>query len=263
MVMAKCYKVKKPLEILEESDQDKIHDTAMKVLNEVGIKMDHPEVLKLFKANGCEVDEAKKVVKIPESLIKEELNVKSVVFRENEEELVEYRAKPNFRVLGKRLGKDMKAAAARIAGLSAQEIRALLSGMTLSLDLDGRRLELEPEGVEIERLEKEHLKVINEGSLTVALDPQLTQELVDEGIVRDLVRGIQQLRKEMGLDVTDRIELAVHGSEALQKAVERFQDHLKAETLAVAWSWRAVDAAKEIECGEETCSVSVRKASMR
>jgi trimethylamine--corrinoid protein Co-methyltransferase len=73
MVMAKCYKVKKPLEILEESDQDKIHETAMKVLNEVGIKMDHPEVLKLFKANGCEVDEAKKVVKIPESLIKEEL----------------------------------------------------------------------------------------------------------------------------------------------------------------------------------------------
>ncbi len=73
MVMAKCYKVKKPLDILEKSEVDKIHQTAMKVLGEVGVKMDHPEALKLFKANGCEVDEAKKVVKIPESLVMEQL----------------------------------------------------------------------------------------------------------------------------------------------------------------------------------------------
>jgi isoleucyl-tRNA synthetase len=193
-------------------------------------------------------------------LIKEELNVKSILFRENEEDLVEYRAKPNFRVLGKKLGKDMKAAAARIAKLGPAEIKTLLSGRPLSLELDGKSLELAPDGVEIERLEKEHLKVINEGSLTVALDPKLTEELVDEGIVRDLVRGVQNLRKEMGLEVTDRIDLSVHGSEALRKAVERFQEHLKAETLAVSWSWRKSEAPKEIECGEETCSVSVSKA---
>jgi isoleucyl-tRNA synthetase len=194
-------------------------------------------------------------------LIKEELNVKSVLFRENEEDLVEYRAKPNFRVLGKRLGKDMKAAAARIQELGPAEITVLLSGRPVSLELDGKSLEIAPDGVEIERLEKENLKVINEGSLTVALDPRLTEELVDEGIVRDLVRGVQNLRKEMGLEVTDRIDLSVHGSEALKKAVERFQEHLKAETLAVSWSWRKSDAPKEIECGEETCSVSVSKAT--
>ena len=73
MVMTKCFKVKKPLDILEKSDEDKIHQTTMKILEEIGVKMDHPEVLKLFKTNGCEVDEAKRVVKIPESLIKEQL----------------------------------------------------------------------------------------------------------------------------------------------------------------------------------------------
>ncbi len=73
MVMAKCFKIKKPLEILERNEVDKIHATAIKVLKEVGVKMDHPEALKLFKANGCEVDETKKIVKIPESLIKEQL----------------------------------------------------------------------------------------------------------------------------------------------------------------------------------------------
>lgn len=71
--MAKCFKVKTPLDVLEKNDLDQIHQTAMKVLREVGVKMDHPEVLKLFKANGCEVDEAKKAVKIPESLVKEQL----------------------------------------------------------------------------------------------------------------------------------------------------------------------------------------------
>jgi isoleucyl-tRNA synthetase len=196
-------------------------------------------------------------------LIKEELNVKSVIFRDNEEELVEYRAKANFRVLGKKLGKDMKAAAARIEVLGPEEIRALLSGNVITLDVDGRRVELDAEGVEVTRLEKEDLKVINEGSLTVALDAHLTQELVDEGIVRDLVRGVQSLRKEMGFEVTDRITLAVHGSEALRSAVQRFQEHLKAETLAVSWEWRAGDAARQIECGEETCSVSVARVGAR
>jgi isoleucyl-tRNA synthetase len=193
-------------------------------------------------------------------LIKEELNVKSVVFRENEEELVEYRAKPNFRVLGKKLGKDMKAAAARISALGLMEIRTLLSGAAVTVEVDGRSLEVEPDGVEIERLEKENLKVINEGSLTVALDPQLTEELIQEGLVRDLVRGVQNLRKEMGLDVTDRIRLTVSGPEGLKKAVERFQDHLKAETLAVAWTWGTAEQSSTVECGDEQCAVSVTRA---
>ena len=195
-----------------------------------------------------------------EDLIKEELNVKSVVFRENEEELVDYKAKANFRALGKSLGKEMKSAAARIEALPRSEILRLVEGKPVSIVLDGRSIELTADTVEIQRIERQNLKLVNEGSLTVALDPFLTPELIEEGMVRDLVRGIQNLRKDMGLEVTDRIELTLHGSQAARKAAESFRDHLLAETLAVAWKWEKPDGTRQIECGNEICDVSLKKA---
>jgi isoleucyl-tRNA synthetase len=192
-------------------------------------------------------------------LIREELNVKEVLFRENEEELVEYTAKANFKVLGKALGKDMKEAAARIERLAARDIRTLLAGGTVELRLDGRTYQLTSESVAVTRTEKQNLKVLNEGSLTVALDPELTEELVQEGLVRDLVRGIQNLRKERGLAVTDRIELYLHGPEEVRKAVEAFQERLAGETLAVSWVWRRHEQAAAVECGQEQAYVHLEK----
>ena len=196
-----------------------------------------------------------------EELIKDELNVKSVLFRENEDELVEYRAKANFRTLGKLLGKDMKAAAARIEKLSLADIHALLNSQNVPIDVEGRTFSLTPDGVEIQRIEKQNLKVINDGSLTVALDPELTPELIQEGLVRDLVRGIQSLRKDEGLEVTDRIELTLFGSEALRAAVESYRAHLLSETLAVSWIWEKPREGTGIDCGGETCLVSLKKAA--
>ncbi len=194
-------------------------------------------------------------------IIREELNVKEVVFRDNEEELVEYSARPNYRLLGKLLGKDMKAAAARIAALSGGEIRSLLEGRVLPLKLDGRPFELAPEGVEIVRTEKEHLKVINEGSLTVALDTEITEDLRREGLLRDLIRGIQNQRRERGLEVTDRIRLFLSGGEELRAAVEENEEHLAGETLAVGWSWEAHPQAVEIDLGGEPCRVYLERVS--
>jgi isoleucyl-tRNA synthetase len=205
--------------------------------------------------------EERRILGEMEELLREELNVKSVIFRENEDELVEYKAKANFRTLGKALGKDMKAAAERIGALSSIGINSLLAGKTISLDLDGRTIPLSPDGVEIHRIEKENLRVINEGSLTVALDPVLTPALIEEGIVRDLIRGIQSLRKEKGLEVTDRIELIIHGSDQLRAAAENHRSHLLSETLAVAMEWKKVGGAEEIDCGEEKCAVSIHKTA--
>jgi isoleucyl-tRNA synthetase len=205
--------------------------------------------------------EEREILESMEELIKDELNVKNVLFRENEDELVEYRAKANFRTLGKLLGKDMKAAAARIEKLSLAEIHALLSSRSVPLDVEGRAFSLSPEGVEIQRIEKENLKVINDGSLTVALDPELTPELIQEGLVRDLVRGIQSLRKDKGLEVTDRIELSIFGSETLRAAVESYREHLLSETLAVSWKWEKLRDAAEVDCGGEKCAVSLKKAA--
>jgi isoleucyl-tRNA synthetase len=194
-----------------------------------------------------------------EDIIREELNVRSVVYRENEEELVEYSAKANYKRLGQQLGKDMKSAAARIEGLSAREIRSLLEGATLSLDLGGRVFDLTQEDVLITRTERESLKVLNEGSLTVALDPELTEDLIQEGMIRDLVRGVQQLRKERGLAVTDRIRLYLHGPEEVQEAVESFEGHLTGETLAESWRWERRPDAVKIACGQEVCLTSLER----
>jgi isoleucyl-tRNA synthetase len=195
-----------------------------------------------------------------EEIIRDELNVKSVIFRENEEELVEYSAKANFRKLGSQLGSRMRDAAAKIEKLTGREIQSLLEGSTLNLDVDGETLELTQDDVIIQRSEKENLKVLNEGSLTVALDPEITEELRHEGIVRDLVRQIQNHRKESGLEVADRITLSIDGDSDLRSAVEAFEEYLTAETLAVEVKWGRGSNSVEVTAGDVTCLIAVEKA---
>jgi isoleucyl-tRNA synthetase len=192
-------------------------------------------------------------------IIREELNVKNVVFRDNEEELVEYQAKANFRVLGKELGKDMKAAAARIEALSQTEIQGILEGATLSIDAAGKAVEITAEKLDIRRVEKANLKVLNEGTLTVALDTEVTGELAREGDVRDLVRGVQNLRKEMGFAVTDRISLRLFGSDRLKAAWEVFAEYVAAETLATEVLWEKTQDGQEVEAGDEAWLVKIGK----
>jgi isoleucyl-tRNA synthetase len=203
----------------------------------------------------------KKVLLEMEDIIREELNVKNVVFRDNEEDLVEYEAKANFRVLGKELGRDMKAAAARIETLSRAEIQGLLEGATLSIDIAGRAVEITADKLDIRRIEKASLKVLNEGTLTVGLDMEVTEELAREGDVRDLIRGVQNARKEAGLEVTDRIALYVHGSPRLKQAWEAFSDYVAAETLAEAMEWGEAEGMTALEAGDDTWFVRLEKKS--
>jgi len=210
--------------------------------------------------------EEKKVLREMEEIIREELNVKELIFRENEEELVEYEAKANFRILGKELGKDMKAAAEKIAAFGQSEIQSLLEGATLSIELsDGaqaerRQVDITAEKLDIRRLEKPNLKVLNEGTLTVALNTEITEELSKEGDVRDLVRGVQNLRKESGLEVTDRIKLTLTGSGRLKSAWEAFSDYVSSEILSSQMVWAEADNMVEIEAGDEKWRVKIEKA---
>jgi len=154
----------------------------------------------------------------------------------------------------------MKEAAALIEKLSAADAVALLAGRTVTVKVAGRDVALDRESVIVQRLEKENLKAANEGSLTVAIDPTLTPELVQEGLVRDLIRGIQNLRKEKNLNVTDRIRLVLHGSDAVKEAVARFEELLEEETLAVAWQWGAASGQTPLECGDEQCLCALEKS---
>ena len=205
-------------------------------------------------------DKEKLVLREMTDIISEELNVKEVIFRDNEEELVEYSAKANFKVLGKQLGPNMKTAAAAIAELKPSEIQSLLDGATLSLDLSFGSLDLTEESVVIQRNERENMKVLNEGSLTIALDSEMTEELLQEGMVRDIVRSVQNMRKDRGLDVSDRIILSISGHYKVKEAVEAFQDYLAAETLTEKWQWSEAVDSEKVDCGEEECFISLEKA---
>ena len=203
--------------------------------------------------------EEKKVLSDMQNTIAEELNVKNVIFHEREDELVEYKAKANFRVLGKQLGGKMKAAAAEISRLSTEQIEQILDGKTVAIKVDGEDVSLNQENVLVERFEKEDLKVINDGTLTVGLDTKITDELKKEGYVRDLIRGIQNLRKESGFEVTDRIALSVGGSEVLKSAFEMFKDFISGETLASSVVWSENIFGTEIDCEDARWTVSVKK----
>jgi isoleucyl-tRNA synthetase len=183
---------------------------------------------------------------------------------DNEEALVEYEVKANFRVLGKELGKDMKAAAVKIEALSHAEIQSVMEGSSLSVDIPGengmRALTITADKLDIRRREKANLRVLNEGTLTVGLDTEITRELSMEGDIRDLIRGVQNARKEMGLSVTNRIEIIIHGTDQLKEAWDRFGDSAAAETLAIKTEWTKADGQIPIESGDNTWFVKITKA---
>ncbi|MDR0643153.1 MAG: isoleucine--tRNA ligase [Treponema sp.] len=226
--------------------------------SQYGIKVRQP--LRMVELVTRKAEE-KKVLLEMEEIIREELNVKDVVFGDNEEDLVEYEVKANFRILGKELGKDMKAAAAKIETLSHPEIQSLLEGATLALDVGGRSVDITAEKLDIRRIEKAGLRVLNEGTLTIGLDTVITGELSREGEARDLVRGVQNLRKEMGLEVSDRIRLFLHGPGELKAAWEEFSALVAGETLAREVFWGPVDGQKPLEAGDDQWLVKIEKFS--
>ena len=193
--------------------------------------------------------------------IAEELNVKKVEFHDREDELVEYKAKANFKVLGKELGPLMKKAAGIIAGLSSEQIQAILDGSKVTIDVDGTSVDLTEEKVLVDRFEKDDLKVLNEGTLTVGLDSKVTDELKKEGYIRDLIRAIQNQRKENGYEVTDRIKLEISGDAVLKSAYEMFSDFVAGETLAASIAWAdSLSDAVTAEADDAKWSFKVEKA---
>lgn len=225
--------------------------------NEFNIKNRQP----LESAELVTRDESEKRALVEmEDSIREELNVKRVIFHDREDSLVEYRAKADFRALGKELGALMKDAARKIASLKSDEIQTLLDGAKLSIDVNGKIVEIDKSKVIVDRIEKRGLKVANEGSLTVALNTEISDSLRKEGYARDLARGIQTMRKDSGLSVTDRIRLSVGGDDDLRAAFDEFKDFVAGETLAVSAEWSGMAGGASIDAGGKTWRVKIEKA---
>jgi isoleucyl-tRNA synthetase len=167
-------------------------------------------------------------------LIKEELNVKEVVFTNELHEFMNFQLKPNFKVVGPVLGPKVKFYGKALAGLDASDAAVRLeNGETITLDLDGEPFEASKENVLITITAKEGFNVATENNLFVILDTTLTQELIDEGLARELISKVQQMRKNNDYEVTDNIRIFLDADDAVSRAVENFEDYIKTETLAV------------------------------
>jgi len=171
-------------------------------------------------------------VEAVEDLILSELNVKAFEYVSDASGIIKKGIKPNFKTLGKRLGKQMKAGKAAIEAFTQADIAQLERAGTYTLDLDGTAFELTMEDVTITSEDIEGWMVASDAEITVALDVTLTPELIAEGVARELVNRIQNLRKDKGLDVTDRIALTIENHEAITNARTQFKDYICAEVLA-------------------------------
>ena len=165
------------------------------------------------------------------NIILNEVNVKQLQFAEGESLLVK-KVKCNFRVMGKKYGKLMKGVAAKMAGLSQEEIAKLEKEGLLAIDVEGQQITVDAADLEIISEDIPGWLVANEGNITVALEVELNDELINEGMARELVNRVQNLRKETGLEITDRIKVTVAPSETLEKALDAFGEYVKTQVLA-------------------------------
>ena len=167
------------------------------------------------------------------NLILTEVNVKELQFVTDDEGILKKRIKPNFKTLGPKHGKLMKGIAAEVAKMTTKDIAQFEKEGTFRLTVGGETVVLEPADAEIVSEDIPGWLVANDGRLTVALDIELTDALRNEGVARELINRIQNLRKETGLELTDRIVVSVAQNDATDAAVRDFGDYIASQTLAL------------------------------
>ena len=219
--------IDKDLEARMEMAQ-KITSMVLALRRKVNIKVRQPLQAIMIPAVDAEQQKHIEAVK---DLIMNEVNVKELRFVEGAGVLVK-KVKCNFRTMGKKFGKLMKGVAAAMDQLSQEQIAELEQQGTIGIEVEGQALTVEAVDVEIISEDIPGWLVANEGNLTVALEVELTEELKNEGMARELINRIQNIRKESGLEITDRIHVELAPNAEVEKAVASFGDYIKTQVLA-------------------------------
>jgi isoleucyl-tRNA synthetase len=166
-------------------------------------------------------------------ILEDELNVKRVVFLAESSDLIRLRAKPDFGALGPRFGSRTPQIARAVESLDVDALRELRDGREIQLEVDGDETVIRPEDVEIIEDAEEGLVVGGSQGYLAALDRELDDQLRGEGLARELVSRVQRLRRDSGLDVSDRIELQISGAEEIEAAATSHREYIAGETLAL------------------------------
>ncbi len=167
-----------------------------------------------------------------EGLIADELNVKEVAFLQDETSFVALHAKPNFRVLGKKVGPLMRDVQKAVEKFDQHALHTLFEGKSVSIELEGQKIELTPEDITVERKVREGLVALTGEGITVALDTTLSESLLIEGLARELISKINTMRRDEGYAVSDRIEVKLQTTERVKACFEQHRDTIMHEVLA-------------------------------
>lgn len=207
----------------------------------------------------CADKQIREFIQHQEHLIADELNVKRVLFHEESSEFIKFSVKPNFRVLGKKVGKHMKEAQTLIDQLDQEEIHSLLRKESLTFILGGETFTLSPEDVEMARQVHEGWIAMNAGIITVALETKLSEELLLEGIARELVNKINTMRRDADFAVTDRIFVYLSTTEKVREALKVFGTYIQEEVLAVEISFKHFPGSTLWDINGEPTSIAIEK----
>ncbi|UPA09513.1 isoleucine--tRNA ligase [Borrelia nietonii YOR] len=184
-------------------------------------------------------------------IILEEINAEEIKIKSNEEELVTYKAKANFRELGSKLGTNMKAVALEIMKLNNEDILKIINGNKHTITIKDNTYDITLKDIILERHEKANLKIINQDSVTIGLDALITEKLYLKGLSRELIRKVQNLRKENNFNVSDRIILYIDNNEILKKIISQFESYIKTETLTLKIEINNEKALTKVELDDE------------
>ncbi|WP_370088802.1 isoleucine--tRNA ligase [Ekhidna sp.] len=206
--------------------------------------------------------DVKERIEAVEELIKTEINVKEVEYVDDASGILVKNIKPNFRKLGQAYGPKMKAISAIINGFGKDEIAAIERDNAFEIDVDGEKIKLTLEDVEITSQDIPGWLVASEGGLTVALDITISDELRKEGLSRDMVNRIQNLRKDKGLEVQDKIAVSYKTTDAMMSAaLVDFSDYIKVETQAVSLEAREASGAEKFDIDGIEIDVQIEVAN--
>ncbi|MDY6251894.1 isoleucine--tRNA ligase [Sodaliphilus pleomorphus] len=207
-------------------------------------------------------DRQKETIEAVADLILNEVNVKEIRYVGNDAGVLVKRIKPNFKALGPKYGKIMKGLAQKLTSLSQDAINKFEQSGSITLEVNGQQAVVDVADVEIISEDIPGWLVANEGSLTVALDIQLTPELKQEGTARELVNRIQNVRKSKNFDITDKIVVKIEPNDNCKAAVEQFAGYIAKQVLAVSVTVEPVspDEAIELDMDDYRLNVAVEKA---
>ncbi len=236
----------------------KVVSAVRSIRNEVGIKVRQPLQRILVYTKSKAVREG---LPLMAAIVQEEVNVKEIQFVDDPSALWVQKAKPNFKSLGPKFGKEVKKVAEIISNLPEKSIQRLVETGSEKIALEGREVEIKREDVEILQENRDEFAVAVEDDFTVALDIHLTDELAAEGLAREFINRVQNMRKEAGFDVLDRISIAYKGTEKVRQAIQKQADYIKNETLAIEIIPDRVDGdfRREWKLNGEPVTIAIRK----